>query len=104
VSEPTIVLTDAPQASDVAVIGEGLAAYNVEQTGVGDSKRLAVLVKDAAGKTVGGISGRPSLGLLFVDLVYLPKSMRGGGAAANRRCSTPSASRRRSSTSGSAGA
>jgi GNAT superfamily N-acetyltransferase len=38
-----------------------------------------VLVKDAAGKTVGGVSGRSSLGLLFLDLVYLPKTMRGGG-------------------------
>jgi GNAT superfamily N-acetyltransferase len=79
VSEPTVVLTDTPEPDDVAVIGQGLGAYNVEQSGIRDYKPLAVLVRDASGKTVGGISGRSSLGLLFLDLVYLPKTMRGGG-------------------------
>jgi GNAT superfamily N-acetyltransferase len=79
VREPTVTVTDTPEVGDVAVISQGLGAYNVEQTGIRDYKPLAVLVKDAAGKTVGGISGRSSLGLLFLDLVYLPKAMRGGG-------------------------
>ena len=118
-AESTIVMTDAPDRRDVEVIGQGLAVYNHEQTGIHDHKPLAVLVKDADGNTLGGISGRSSLGLLFLDLVYLPKTLRGGGvangcwrsprrraasAAASGRCSTPSASRRRSSTKGMAGA
>jgi GNAT superfamily N-acetyltransferase len=78
-SDPTIVVTDTPDPADVAVIGEGLGAYNAENAGYSDRKSLAVLVKDADGKTVGGISGRSSLGLLFLDLVYLPKALRGGG-------------------------
>ena len=77
--EPTVVLTDAPDRSDIDVIGEGLAAFNDSQTGIKDHRLLAVLVKDASGKTVGGISGRSSLGLLFLDLVYLPETLRGGG-------------------------
>ena len=78
-TEPTVVLTDAPDRSDIDVIGQGLAAFNDSQTGIKDRRLLAVLVKDASGKTVGGISGRSSLGLLFLDLVYLPESLRGGG-------------------------
>ncbi|WP_296384004.1 GNAT family N-acetyltransferase [Reyranella sp.] len=78
-SDPTVILTDAPEAGDVAVISQGLGAYNVEQSGIRDYKPLAVLVKGAAGQTIGGISGRSSLGLLFLDLVYLPKTVRGGG-------------------------
>ena len=78
-SEPTIVVTDTPDSADVAVIGGGLDAYNVENAGYVDRKALAVLVKDADGKTVGGISGRSSLGLLVLELVYLPKALRGGG-------------------------
>lgn len=78
-SDPTVILTDAPEAGDVAVISQGLGAYNVEQSGIRDYKPLAVLVKDATTKTVGGISGRSSLGLLFLDLVYLPEALRGGG-------------------------
>lgn len=78
-AEPTIVLIDTPDTDDVAVIGQGLGAYNWEQTGINDHKPLAVLVKDADSNTLGGISGRSSLGLLFLDLVYLPKTLRGGG-------------------------
>jgi GNAT superfamily N-acetyltransferase len=78
-SEPTVVLTDAPDHSDIDVIGQGLAAFNDSQTGIKDRRLLAVLVKDASGKTVGGISGRSSLGLLFLGLVYLPEPLRGGG-------------------------
>jgi GNAT superfamily N-acetyltransferase len=78
-SEPTVIVTDTPAADDVAVIAQGLGTYNVEQTGIHDYKPLAVLVRDADGKTIGGISGRSSLGLLFLDLVYLPKTLRGGG-------------------------
>ena len=78
-SEPVIVVTDTPEPGDAETLSQGLGAYNFEQTGIRDYKPLAVLVKDAAGKTVGGIGGRSSLGLLFLDLVYLPKTMRGGG-------------------------
>lgn len=77
--DSTVVVTDTPDPRDVAVIGQGLSAYNDEITGINDRKPLAVLVKDVAGNTLGGISGRSSLGLLFLDLVYLPKAMRGGG-------------------------
>jgi len=116
--EPTVVVTDSPEPRDVEAIGHGLAAYNDEQTGINDRRSLAVLVKDADGNTVGGIAGRSSLGLLFLDLVYLPKSMRGGGlagacwrrprrrggsAAAGRRYSTPSVSRHRISIKSTAG-
>jgi GNAT superfamily N-acetyltransferase len=94
-AEPTIVVTDAPDRSDVDVIGQGLEAFNDENTGIRDRQTLAVLVKDAAGKTLGGISGRSSLGLLFVDLVYLPKSLRGGGLGSRLLAMTEEEGRRR---------
>ncbi|CAN5632659.1 GNAT family N-acetyltransferase [soil metagenome] len=79
-SEPTIVVTDTPERHDVEVIGQGLSAFNDENTGINDRQALAVLIKDGTtGKTLGGISGRSSLGLLFLDLVYLPASLRGSG-------------------------
>jgi GNAT superfamily N-acetyltransferase len=78
-TEPTIGVTDAPEQRDSDVIAQGLIAFNTENVGPGDRRTLAVLVKDAAGNTLGGISGRSSLGLLFLDLVYLPKSLRGSG-------------------------
>ncbi len=78
-SEPEIVVTDTPEQQDVEVIGQGLSAFNGEHVGASDRRRLAVLVKDAAGNTVGGISGSSSLGVLFLDLIYLPEALRGDG-------------------------
>jgi GNAT superfamily N-acetyltransferase len=76
-ADPTLFLTDAPDDAARSAIGNGLADYNAEQVGYRDSRPLAVLVRDAGGQTLGGILGRTSLGLLFLDLVFLPKEFRG---------------------------
>jgi GNAT superfamily N-acetyltransferase len=76
--EWAITVTDAPGDEACAVIDNGLAAYNKEQAGYSDSRALAVLVSDPATRAVvGGITGRTSLGLAFLDLVYLPREARG---------------------------
>jgi GNAT superfamily N-acetyltransferase len=63
-----------------ALIEVGLNQYNDEITGTNDRRPLAVVVRDpASGEVLGGISGRSSLGMLFVDLFHLPKSLRGSG-------------------------
>jgi GNAT superfamily N-acetyltransferase len=62
------------------LIAEGLNQYNDEVTGTNDRRPLAVVVRDPnSGEVLGGISGRSSLGMLFVDLFHLPKSLRGSG-------------------------
>jgi GNAT superfamily N-acetyltransferase len=73
-----IVLTDTPTAADDAVIDCGLAGFNAEHSDYYDKRTLAVLARDpASGQTLGGVLGRTSLGLLLIDLVYLPKTLRG---------------------------
>jgi GNAT superfamily N-acetyltransferase len=75
-----VTLTDAPGTEAEHAIGEGLARFNHEQSGVRDSRPLAVVVRDPATReVVGGLLGRTSLGLLFVDLFYLPAAARGQG-------------------------
>ncbi|MGC0421232.1 GNAT family N-acetyltransferase [Embleya sp. AB8] len=75
-----VVVTDAPDAGDVALISDALDAFNVEATGVEDRRAPAVPVRDAGtGRVVGGLVGRTSLGLLFVDLLHLPRELRGSG-------------------------
>ena len=79
-SEPLLFLTDAPDGAAHAVIGEGLAGYNEEQTGLADRRPLAVLVRDpATGEIAGGLLGRTTLGLFFLDLFFLPQALRGSG-------------------------
>jgi GNAT superfamily N-acetyltransferase len=73
--EPEIVLTDTAEPEELAVIGDGLRAYNTEKAGYNDYKRLAIFVKEA-GKIVGGIYGGSYLGQLSIERVYLPEGLR----------------------------
>jgi GNAT superfamily N-acetyltransferase len=74
---PILTVTDAPSSKAEEIIEEGLAQFNRENAGYGDSRPLAVLVSDPDSKTVvGGLLGRTSLGLLFIDLFFLPASLR----------------------------
>ena len=78
-SGPVVTVGGAdPEAA--AAIEEGLRRYNVEQSGIDDGRALIVAVRDpATNEVLGGITGRTSLGLLFVDLVFLPPALRGAG-------------------------
>jgi GNAT superfamily N-acetyltransferase len=79
-SMPHIVVTDAPDTADLAVISNGLDQFNVDVSGIADRRALAVLVKDPETReTLGGVTGRTSLGLLFLDVFFLPEAMRGSG-------------------------
>lgn len=79
-ADPEIVVTDVADPRFEEIIGDGLHAYNDEVTGYSDRLPLAVLVKDpATGEILGGAKGRTSLGMLFVELFYLPKHLRGSG-------------------------
>lgn len=75
--EPHIVLTDAPDAADTAVIADGLRAYNMKEAGYDDYRPLAVFVTDpVSGKVLGGLYGASSRGQLRVDRFFLPEEMR----------------------------
>ena len=77
-SKPEIVVTDVIDEQMASVIGNGLDRFNALQTGYSDKQPLAVVVKHPdTGQVLGGALGRSSLGLLFLDLFYLPESLRG---------------------------
>jgi len=80
-ARPTILtVTDAPGAHAEEVIEEGLGRFNAENAGYRDARALAVLVSDPDSKAVvGGLLGRTTLGLLFIDLFFLPASIRKHG-------------------------
>jgi GNAT superfamily N-acetyltransferase len=76
-AELRLTLTDAPDNRVQAVIRGGLTEYNTEQAGYRDSRPLAVVLSDPeTGEVIGGLLGRTSMGLLFVDLFFLPESLR----------------------------
>ena len=75
-----ISLTDTPDTAFESILEDGLKRYNEARTGRTDWRALAVTVRDPqTGGIVGGLSGRTSLGLFFLDLFYLPEGQRGTG-------------------------
>ena len=62
------------------IIGNGLSEYNRSKAGYVDGRDLPViLTQSKTGEILGGLLGRTTLGLLFIDLVYLPDEVRGQG-------------------------
>jgi GNAT superfamily N-acetyltransferase len=75
-----IALTDRPDPAFKTILEDGLSTYNEAQTGRSDWRELAVTVQDRdTGAVAGGLLGRTSLGLFFLDLFYLPEHLRGTG-------------------------
>jgi GNAT superfamily N-acetyltransferase len=75
-----IVVSDVIEPEVAYVLSAGLSAFNDQATGINDRQALAVTIRDPETQQVlGGMTGRTSLGLLFLDLFYLPESLRGSG-------------------------
>ena len=81
--DPAMTVAASRDPVAEAVVTEGLAAYNRETFGRVDTQPLDILVRDEiSGEIVGGLLGRTSLGLFFLDLFYLPEERANPGSAA----------------------
>ncbi|MBY2910872.1 GNAT family N-acetyltransferase [Rhizobium leguminosarum] len=58
---------------------KALYRYNVEETGIDDRAPIGAELCDPAGRVLGGLWGRTELGLLFLDMFFLPDYLRGSG-------------------------
>ncbi len=93
---PDIIVTDSIDESFLSVLQEGLRGYNEEQGGATDLKPIQVKVRDPqTGALAGGLSGRTSRGVLFIDYVYLPQSLRGSGVGSRMLAMAEHEGRRR---------
>ena len=78
--KPDIVVADDFVAGDIAVITEGLQAYDLSQIGFCNYRPLTVFVRDPrTGQVVGGLYGRSEYGLAYVDWFFLPEDLRRKG-------------------------
>jgi GNAT superfamily N-acetyltransferase len=97
--EPKIIVTDAPDPEATAFIAENLAIYNESRVGFRDFRPLAILVSDPdTGALIGGLYGRTSLGVMFIDRFFLPEELRGNGLGAHLLAMAEAEGRRRSCT------
>jgi GNAT superfamily N-acetyltransferase len=79
-AEPALAVTDTLDDGARVVIADGLAGYNDDKAGYRDYRPLAVVVSDPdTGEVLGGLAGRTSFGLLFVEPFFLPEKFRGNG-------------------------
>jgi GNAT superfamily N-acetyltransferase len=79
-ADPVLTLSSDRNPQAEAVVSHGLAEFNKTVFGRVDSQTLDVLVRDPeTGEIVGGLLGHSSLGLFFLDLVYLPEHLRDAG-------------------------
>ena len=77
---PQIEISDQPNPDAERVLGNGLAAFNEAVTGYNDRQLLTVLIRDPHTQQIlGGITGKTTLGMAFLDLFHLPDSLRGAG-------------------------
>lgn len=78
-SDVAVSLTDSIDPALQSTISDGLGSYNAEMGGARDRKPLAIAIKGPDGAPLGGLVGRTSMGLLFIDLFYLPAELRRSG-------------------------
>ncbi len=77
---PKLVMTDAPDPHAKEAAGAALYGHNFERTGIADRQPIAGLaLHPITGKVMGGLWGRTELGLLFLDMFFLPPTLRGHG-------------------------
>jgi GNAT superfamily N-acetyltransferase len=74
-------LTSDPDERELASIGDGLDAFNDEDSGPSGKKTLVVFVRDEAGRIQGGLYGWTGWGWLFTDWLWLAEPLRGQGLA-----------------------
>jgi len=75
--DPDITVTDELDPAELAVITDGLRAYDLGQAGYYDFRPLAVFVRDPqTGKVVGGLHGRSEFGLVYIAWFFLPEDLR----------------------------
>ncbi|MGV7962670.1 GNAT family N-acetyltransferase [Photorhabdus tasmaniensis] len=75
----TITNSDKSDNLARARISDLLDHWNVEQTGKADNQPLDFYIRDQDGEVIGGLVGRTSLGVLFINYFFLPVSLRRRG-------------------------
>lgn len=77
----TISVSEDPTPEDLERIGRELTDFNTADVGPAERRPLAVLVRDAAGDLVAGISGYTAWGWLYVQWLWVSTDRRGQGLA-----------------------
>jgi len=75
----SFTVTDDSSPNEVAFIEDSLVAYNVAAARPYDRRPLHVFLRDADGRTIGGLTGLTNWEWLYIDCFWLPEDKRGEG-------------------------
>ncbi|HEX4765992.1 MAG TPA: GNAT family N-acetyltransferase [Lichenihabitans sp.] len=73
------VVPAVPERADRDALLRLLAAYEAEKAGPLRIEQLAILIKDEAGATIGGLYGWTMFRWLMVESLFVPERLRGSG-------------------------
>jgi len=88
------IVASADEAAKAAA-AEALYRYNIVATGVDDRVPIGAVLSDGSGNALGGLWGRTELGLLFLDMFFVPAHLRGRSYGARLLAAVEEAARRR---------
>lgn len=73
-----VALVDTPDQRARAEAGAALYRHNVARTGVADRAPIGAELSDpVSGEVLGGLWGRTELGVLFIEMFFVPEDVRG---------------------------
>ena len=78
-SENIIALEDDLSLEDQQLIHNGLGAYNHEQAGESGYRKLRLVIRDTNGSIIGGLLAETYWGWMFIETLWIDKSLRGQG-------------------------
>ena len=78
---PALVVEDSPDAADVALLEEQVAAAAIAAAGLGDEQEFAIFARDDDGRVVAGISAIVWGGYCELQAMWVEESLRSRGLA-----------------------
>jgi GNAT superfamily N-acetyltransferase len=76
-----LVVEQSPQATDLALLDEAVAAAAVAAAGAGQEREFGIFVRDAGGRVVAGVSGIVFDRCCELEALWVDERLRGRGVA-----------------------
>lgn len=92
------VLSDVADADAEKAIRDPLVAYNIARFGESDKRELNITIRNDENTVTGGLVGYTGRGWLYVQLLFVPETMRGKGTAAKLLAMAEEEARKRGCT------
>jgi GNAT superfamily N-acetyltransferase len=79
--EIELSLGNCADEDSASAILDALKSYNLARFGGSNRQELIIPIRDATGKTTGGLTAYTGRGWLYVELLFVPEELRGRGMA-----------------------